>query len=650
MKSSSEETRSVTTPRWDIGGGRIVLQMSDSISKNVSATQIVRAEYKQSLEFEGMTVSKRPSEDLPTIHFSRFPLNARLALSYAGSDSSRMPVCWIELTGQNTSIILPKMPILLDQILTGEKWFPLVPEQFVEFQELLSGYGIQDLGGLSLRHYLDLLNQNHVPIYVYSDKPDEIEVPARESIPLSPDENGVDATLYPYQESGIRWLLSVTGENLGCILGDEMGLGKTLQIIALLAHENIQERTPNLVICPATIMENWRRELVRFAPQLTVELHCGSERTGFPSKLRQNHVIIVSYDTAVRDLSMLKMVLWNLVVIDEAQAIKNPETQRSSSLKQIPRRVGIAVTGTPVENSLRDLWSIMDFACPGFLGTQHKFESRFQDNTDDATRLEPLVSPLILRRLVSDVAHDLPEKIEIPQVVMMSDTNARAYEELRRKIIRKYGPAGGFVSLIKLRMFCAHPFLITKQTGDPSLFSTKYCRLIEILDEIILAGHKAIIFNAFKVMADILTRDLHGRYQIFTESIDGRTSISERQNIIDRFHDYRGAGVLVLNPRAAGTGLNITAARHVIHYTLEWNPAVEDQATARAYRRGQQYPVTVHRLYHPGTVEEIIDNRLQRKRTLAASAVIGTAGEESDVIDITHALEISPFPEGGQIL
>jgi SNF2 family DNA or RNA helicase len=192
-------------------------------------------------------------------------------------------------------------------------------------------------------------------------------------------------------------------------------------------------------------------------------------------------------------------------------------------------------------------------------------------------------------------------------------------------------------------MFCTHPFLVSSDHGDPALFSTKYMRLLEILDEIILAQHKAIIFTSFTGMTDLVMNDLPGRYAIFCDFIDGRVPVSDRQTIIDRFQEFAGPAVLVLNPRAAGTGLNITAARHVIHYNLEWNPAIEDQATARAHRRGQKHPVTVHRLFHSETVEEIIDDRLHRKRHLAANAVVGTPGDAEDVEDIARALEVSPL-------
>jgi SNF2 family DNA or RNA helicase len=351
----------------------------------------------------------------------------------------------------------------------------------------------------------------------------------------------------------------------------------------------------------------------------------------------------------MRDISILEMVKWNVVVLDEAQAIKTPDAQRTVTLKTLPRRTAIAVTGTPVENRLRDLWSIMDFVMPGFLGTLDEFERCYEDNPDDACALEPLVTPLILRRLVADVAADLPQRIDIPQPVQLSHEAAKRYDELRVEIAEKYGARATLVALTNLRMFCTHPFLVDGNTGDPLRHSTKYMRLVEILDEIFTSGEKALIFTSYTGMADILDSDLARRFGVPVGIIDGRVPVSDRQPTIDRFGESRSASALILNPKAAGTGLNITAANHVIHFNLEWNPAVEDQATARAYRRGQSRPVTVHRLYHPGTVEEVIDERAKRKRQVAAEAVVGSTGSADDLADIARVIRLSPLLKGDDV-
>jgi SNF2 family DNA or RNA helicase len=476
-----------------------------------------------------------------------------------------------------------------------------------------------------------------------------LETEVNEGIPTIPDEEGLansllelNATLYPYQKTGVSWLLGITRESLGGILGDEMGLGKTLQIIALFHSEIQQGRTQHLVVAPVTIIENWRREIRRFAPGIKVVAHQGKDRTGFPKNLEGVDVVLTSYDTVVRDLAMFQMIKWGVVVLDEAQAIKTPGTQRTQAVKKLHRTVGIAVTGTPVENRLLDLWSIMDFTLPGHLGTQADFISRFVDSVDDAEELEPLVSPLMLRRRVAEVAKDLPPRVDIPQILELTETESALYEAIRKRTEDEFGQTAALVNLTRLRMFCAHPNLSDEGRDLPPLHSAKLNRLIEILEEVFQQGEKALVFTSYKKMADLIAETIRKVFLANTETLDGRRVISERQPLIDRFTSDPGLRCLVLNPKAAGAGLNITAANHVIHYNPEWNPATEDQATARSYRRGQVRPVTVHRLIYGGTVEEVILDRLERKRNLAEAAVVGAAGDEPDHADIIRALTMSP--------
>ncbi|EQD52890.1 SNF2/RAD54 family helicase, partial [mine drainage metagenome] len=453
----------------------------------------------------------------------------------------------------------------------------------------------------------------------------------------------VTAQLYAYQIRGVRWLCAVASGGLGCILGDEMGLGKTLQVIVLLASEKNHGHGPNLVVCPSTLLENWRREIAKFCPSLAVLVHQGAGRTGSASILSSVDVVVASYDTVVRDQILLSVVQWNCLVLDEAQAIKNPEARRSAVAKSIPRRVSLAVTGTPVENCLEDLWSIADFALPGMLGSRSEFLAHFEDTVTDAQRLGPLVSPILLRRLVSEVADDLPPRIDIPQPLRLDGTQAEAYERIRREAEAEYGCAAGLVALNRLRMFCTHPRLLDAGSGDPAEGWPKYQRLLEILEEIFSAGEKALVFSSYTGMSDILVSDLPLRFgTVHVDWIDGRVSIAERQIRVDRFAETPKPGVLVLNPHAAGTGLNIAAANHVIHYNPEWNPAVQDQASARAYRRGQTRPVTVHQFFYMDTVEEVITERLDAKRDLAAGAARGTAAEP-DSGEILKALQRSPL-------
>lgn len=441
----------------------------------------------------------------------------------------------------------------------------------------------------------------------------------------------------------MSFLSAVARESIGCVLADEMGLGKTLQVIALLSIEKAAARGPNLIVCPATLLENWRREIAAFAPHLLTLVHSGFTRTGNPVVFASYDVVVVSYETAVRDEPLLSSAVWNVLALDEAQNIKNPDAQRTAAVKGLPRRVSLAVTGTPVENKLTDLWSIADFALPGLLGSRKDFETAYDDSHEDASRLAPVVAPILLRRRVADVARDLPPRIDIPQVLSMTRQMASLYEDIRKEIADTYGTSATLVALGKLRQFCAHPRLLGISWEDPAKGMPKYQRLVEILEEIFAHGQKALVFSSFTGMADILLEDIPKRFpSAWAGVIDGRVPVEDRQALVDRFSEHDGFGFLALNPKAAGVGLNITAANHVIHYNPEWNPAVEDQASARAHRRKQKLPVTVHHLFFADSVEEVVADRLDLKRMIAGGAVVGHKGT-SDASDIARALMISPL-------
>jgi SNF2 family DNA or RNA helicase len=609
-----------------------MLRLPDGQMIEPTASEIAGAEFKDRLSIRGQQVGRKPSDALPDVTFHRYPPDATLEISPPSIDLSIAPSYRVRLSGLEAAV-----PLDRDQILVGNNWYPLPSDVLSEISRLLRTAGIS--GPLTFKQFLDLRRQNSSLVTITSEPSGE----ATKSI-MAEAPKELKATLYPYQETGFQWLSRISDEGLGCILGDEMGLGKTLQIIALLLRDS--SRNVSLVIAPATLLENWRREIARFAPGLTVCVHRGQYRTGYPRILAKFNVVVTSYETAMRDISILEIVPWNIIVLDEAQAIKTPDAQRTVIIKTLPRRVAIAVSGTPVENRLRDLWSLMDFAVPEFLGELEDFEKTYTNDVNGAQALEPLVSPLILRRRVADVAKDLPERIDIPQPVEISEELAKRYDDIRSEIAAQYGKTATIVALTKLRMFCTHPFLVEGGTGDPLHHSTKYARLVEILDEIFASGEKVLIFTSYTEMADILATDLARRFRVPVTVIDGRTPVVNRQVMVDQFAAIMTSAALVLNPKAAGTGLNITAANHVIHYNLEWNPALEDQATARAYRRGQMRPVTVHRLFHPGTVEEVIDQRTHRKRAIAGSAVIGTEGAAEDFADIMTALNMSPMLKG----
>ena len=455
---------------------------------------------------------------------------------------------------------------------------------------------------------------------------------------------GIRATLYPYQEDGFRWMNFMLQERCGCILGDEMGLGKTLQIITLIT-KHISPDNHFLIVAPVTLLENWRREFSKFAPSVKVLVHHGSSRTGFYKNFLSYDVVVISYGTAVSDQAILNMLKWKLVVLDEAQNIKNPGASRSKVVKKINREIGIAVTGTPFENHMSDLWSLMDFVAPGVLGSLSEFSSQYSDDNESAKKIEQILSPVMVRRRVADVAKDLPERVDIPEVLLMDAQESLLYEGERLRIVEELGEkAATLATLQKLRMYCTHPSLIQEEKTfiDPDKYSMKYRRMCEILSEIIAKKEKVILFTSYTGMFNILLSDIPSRFHIPVYSINGATPVEERQPTVDRFSTVEESALLVLNPRAAGTGLNITSANYVIHYNLEWNPALEDQASARAYRRGQTKTVFVYRLFYANTVEQVVNDRIELKRDLSDTAVVGVSGKQENRDDIMNALLLSP--------
>ncbi len=530
-----------------------------------------------------------------------------------------------------------------DQVVIASRWYPIDLDSLTDTAAWLSSIGIQPSSPVTIGQLIAIRGAKNLPFTLFDDTslaPIDVAAQAGKGFAGVP---GLDANLYPYQRDGVAFLQLVAAQGVGCVLADEMGLGKTLQIIGLLQSETNAGRTPSLVVAPATLLENWRREIRQFAPRLSCLVHAGASRAGITERFAGYDVIITSYDTAIRDEPMLSEIQWNLLVLDEAQAIKNPEAQRTQAVKRIHRRVSVAVTGTPVENCLGDLWSLSDFVLPGLLGTVDRFRAEFADDIDDAGRLGPVVAPILLRRRVADVAQDLPPKIEIPQPISMSRELAELYEAVRKQVMDEYGPSAGMVATTKLRLLCAHPSLDQAWKSDPSYEMPKYQRLIELLGEIFDSNEKALVFTSYQAMTDLFMRDMPGRWPDgFFQYIDGRIPVPDRQPAVDAFYAHKGFGALFLNPKAAGTGLNITTANHVIHYNPEWNPALTAQATARAYRRKQERPVTIHHLFFADTVEDVMIDRAEFKRQLADGAVTGHEGD-ADPSVVIRALQISPL-------
>ncbi|MCK2252506.1 MULTISPECIES: DEAD/DEAH box helicase [unclassified Crossiella] len=432
----------------------------------------------------------------------------------------------------------------------------------------------------------------------------------------------VRAELRPYQVAGVAWLRSVPG---GGILADEMGLGKTLQAISLLATRP----GPHLVVCPTSLVGNWRRELARFAPDLPVRPYHGPQRT--LGDLVTGPVVVTSYGALRADVEQLAGIGWDTVIFDEAQQVKNPDALASKAAARLTADLRIALTGTPVENRLDELWSILNLTRPGLLGTRGRFRQRFtvpiqqRRSAAAADRLQTLIGPHMLRRTKSEVATDLPPKLYATVACTLTAEQIRLYRDaLDRAFSDGLGSGierrGRILALLTaLKQICNHPAQLLGQDGPLPGRSGKFDRATEMLAEIVEDQDRALVFTQYRAMGELLshhlTETLGGPRIPF---LHGGLSADKRDRLVHAFQNEDNAPpILLLSLRAAGFGLNLTRAGHVLHYDRWWNPAVEEQATDRAHRIGQHRVLTVHTLVTGGTVEEHIARMHDRKRALA---------------------------------
>lgn len=518
---------------------------------------------------------------------------------------------------------------------------------------------------------LDLLHQlrNHQP-------PQAIQEPP-----------GFVGELRPYQERGVGWLDFMTELGLGVCLADDMGLGKTVQAIALLLHERqqfqagkglgnnslspehvaeLQEEigengvrdnvtgdsvandktlhTPALIICPTSVLANWRHEIERFAPSLRVLVHHGNNRlasNGFSQIVREHDVIITSFGTARRDIELLQQWTWSHLILDEAQNIKNPAAKQSQAVRAIDSLRRIALTGTPVENRLAELWSILDFLNPGYLEGFERFRQRYvvpierYNDEESAGELRRLVQPFFLRRVKSDptIISDLPEKQEMIVYCTLTEEQAALYEKTVRETLNLIDNSSGIqrrgqvlALLTKLKQIANHPAHYLKQAAPLPLRSGKLERLTEMLEEAVAVGDHALVFTQFVEMGTLLQRHLSETLGVDVLFLHGGTPANQRDRMVQAFQSEDGPPIFVLSLRAGGSGLNLTRANHVFHFDRWWNPAVENQATDRAFRIGQKRNVLVHKFVAVGTLEERIQALLESKQALADS-IVGS-GEE----------------------
>lgn len=628
--------KDLPSAHWRVTDNRLLLTGQDGVILHPTALDVYGAAFADNRIVAGHAVAS-PVGELPEIRFSKVPALPAVRLQGGGLAELRAEV------GVCVGGIFGVVDSGVDHVILGGTWYPVRSEDTAELSAWLESLGVSPANALDLGTLIRLRQTRSTSFRVI----DEVELRFADAGSLPEvDVRSLRATLYPYQAIGASFLRMISAQGIGCLLADEMGLGKTLQIITLLHAEHAAERGPSLVVAPATLLENWRREIVAFAPALRVLVHAGRERAGVPAVLQSFNVVVTSYDAVVRDEQLLAKVSWNILVLDEAQNIKNPVAQRTASVKRLARRVSVAVTGTPVENRLEDLWSLSDFCLPGLLGDLSEFRQGYGDTREDATALGRVIRPVILRRRVAEVARDLPEVVEIPQAIAMSQRLAETYEEVRTSAANSASP--GLAVLMPLRQIAAHPSLIRDWPADPSEDVPKYERLLQLLDEAFAMEQKVLVFAGFHSLLQLMRSDLADRWPSgFFALIDGETPIDDRQLLVDRFSTFAGFGALLLNPKAAGTGLNITAANHVIHYTPEWNPAVTAQASARAHRRGQRLPVTVHHLFYADSVEEVMIERAALKREIAAAAATGHTGDASPS-DILAALRRSPLANTGR--
>lgn len=480
-----------------------------------------------------------------------------------------------------------------------------------------------------------------------------------------PPPSGLRATLRPYQQRGLSWLAFLSSVGLGACLADDMGLGKTLQLLALEARDRerrddhprggIADRepsaapeiepdraagiSPSLLLCPMSLIGNWQREAAKFTPDLRVYAHHGGDRVHgreLRDRLGEVDLVVTSYGTAIRDAEELGEVRWHRVILDEAQAIKNSLSRGARAARSLTADHRVALTGTPVENRLSEMWSVMEFLNAGLLGSQEQFRTRFAipieryGMTEVAERLQTVTRPYILRRLKTDttIIDDLPEKIESKQYCTLTTEQASLYQVVVDDMLARIDRSEGIerrghvlAAMTKLKQVCNHPAQLLHDRSAIGRRSGKIERLEEILTEILDSGERVLCFTQFTELAEMLVSHLASRFGTDVAYLHGGTTKKQRDEMVARFQSGEGPQIFLLSLKAGGTGLTLTAANHVVHLDRWWNPAVEDQATDRAFRIGQKRNVQVHKFISTGTLEEKIDDMLEEKKALANMVV-----------------------------
>ncbi len=472
-------------------------------------------------------------------------------------------------------------------------------------------------------------------------------------------------TLRPYQVRGLSWLWFLNQFGLGACLADDMGLGKTIQVIALLLHERHHtDPAPTLVICPMSVVGNWYKEVERFAPSLKVMVYHGQDRPAesFAKAVSEYDLIITTYSLARHDEPYLTTVEWERIILDEAQNIKNPWAKQTLAIKRLRANHRTALTGTPVENRLSELWSIIDFLNKGYLGSQKEFHKEFAipieryHSRERAETLKRLIQPFVLRRLKMDrtIIKDLPEKMEMTVFCNLTREQVTLYEAVVQEMLDKIAESEGIQrkglvlsTLLKLKQVCNHPAHLLHDHSSLEGRSGKLARLEEMLEEVLAEGDKALIFTQFREMGFMLQQYLQENLGCETLFLHGGTPKKKRDLIIERFQSKKPP-LFILSLKAGGLGLNLTAANHVFHFDRWWNPAVEAQATDRAFRIGQKKAVQVHKFVCIGTLEERIDQMIEQKKELAQK-IVGSSESWITEMSTDELRELLTMRKGGGI-
>ncbi len=468
------------------------------------------------------------------------------------------------------------------------------------------------------------------------------------------------ASLRGYQEVGYQWLYRMSKMGFGACLADDMGLGKTVQMIAFLEYTRTTYGGKALLVLPASLIGNWQKEIEKFAPELPYQvLHKSAGKATQGIVINDASFLYITTYGMVSRMEELKETQWDFVILDEAQAIKNPGTKQTKQVKAIPARMRIAMTGTPIENQLGDLWSLFDFLNKGLLGTAKEFtdfSKGLADNTLGYAKLRKMISPFILRRLKTDksIIADLPEKVEIIEHTALSKKQIALYQDLVREIGQKLEEAEGMgrrglvlSSIMKFKQICNHPDLYLGREDFKREYSGKFEHLKEICETIYEKRESVLIFTQFREMTEPLSDFLKEIFHQEGFVLHGGTSIKGRNQMVEEFNSDNYVPYMVLSLKAGGVGLNLTAANHVIHFDRWWNPAVENQATDRAFRIGQKKNVMVHKFVSMGTIEEKIDAMITDKKNLAGDIL--SSGSEQWITEFSNKELMSLFTLGGEV-